>query len=378
MKKNIAIIYGGKSVEHEVSIITGLQIQENIDKNKYNETLIYIDKDGDWFIGDKLKNIKLYSNWDKEKKKVKKIYPELNKKNRKNIFNKIDAAIIACHGTYGEDGKLQGFLDLLDVPYTSCGVVASASGMDKVVMKKIFIGIGLPILPYIWFYKDEWKKNQKECINKVHYTLDYPVFVKPANLGSSIGISMANNENELKKAIDIAVEYDRRVLIEKGITDAVEINCSVLFSDGEVVTSNLEEPIKWEKFLSFEDKYIRSNTKSKSGMAGMTRKIPADLADDIKREIEEYSTKIYKTMDCKGVVRIDFLLNREKTKVYVNEINTIPGSLSFYLWEGKGINFKNLIDKLIIEAIKFNEDKKSYITKFDSPILDRIRKGSKA
>lgn len=377
MKKNIAIIYGGKSVEHEVSIITGLQVYENINLEKYNPILIYIDKDGNWFKGELLKNISIYTEWERYKKKLKKIIPSIDRNYKNNIFKNIDAVIIACHGTYGEDGKLQGFLDLLEIPYTSCGVVASSSGMDKIVMKNIFAGIGLPVLPYIWFYKEDWLKEPKECINKIHYTLDYPVFIKPANLGSSIGISMANNENELINAINIAIEYDRRILVEKGVEDAVEINCSCFYANNEVLVSNLEEPIRWEKFLSFEDKYLRSNSKAKAGLAGMTRKIPAEISDEIKKEIEEYSKKIYRTMDCKGVVRIDYLLNKEKTKVYVNEINTIPGSLSFYLWENKGVDFKSLIDLMIVEAIKFNEDKKTYITKFDAHLLEKIRKGTK-
>lgn len=377
MKKNIGIIYGGKSVEHEVSIITGLQIYENIDNNKYSVELIYIDKDGSWFYGSNLKNLKIYNEWDKNKKKFKQFYPSIDKKDKKNILNKLDAVIIACHGTYGEDGKLQGLMELLDIAYTSSGVVGSATGMDKVVMKKIFLGMGLPVLPYIWFYKEDWAKNQKELIKKVHYTLDYPVFIKPANLGSSIGISMANNEKELINAVNIAIEYDRRILVEKGIDNAVEVNCSCIYSDQKVLTSSLEEPVRWEKFLSFEDKYIRNNSKSKSGMSNMARKIPADISKEIKEDIEDFSVKIYNTMDCKGVVRIDYILDEDKTKVYVNEINTIPGSLSFYLWEPKDIKFKELIDILINEAVKLHANKSKFITRFDSPILKRVGSGSK-
>ncbi|MCK4797733.1 MAG: D-alanine--D-alanine ligase [Spirochaetes bacterium] len=372
MKKNIGVIFGGQSVEHEVSIITGLQILENIDKNKYAAIIFYIDKDGNWYSGKKLADIKIYSRWDQNKKKIKQFYPSINKKDKKNLLLNIDVMIIAAHGTFGEDGKLQGFLELLDIPFTSSGVVGSATGMDKIIMKKIFSGMGLPVLPYLWFNREEWKKNQKEWINKIHYTLDYPIFVKPANLGSSIGISMANNEQELKNAIEIAIRYDRRILVEKGIKDAVEVNCSALCSNDKILFSALEEPVHWEKYLSFEDKYIRNNVKSDSGMTGMSRKIPAKIDTELKSEIENYSMKIYRAMDCKGVVRIDYLLDSDRTKVFVNEINTIPGSFSFYLWEPVGINFTTLIDMIIEEAIKSHETKKDNILRYDSAILQSI------
>jgi D-alanine-D-alanine ligase len=372
MKQTIGILYGGKSVEHEVSIITGLQAFENLDKNKYQPVLIYIDKDGDWYYGDKLADLKIYASWDKNKKRLKCFFPTLNKKDKKNILSKLDAVIIACHGNYGEDGKVQGLFELLDIPYTSSTVVGSATGMDKIVMKKIFLGLDLPVLPYLWFTREEWRKDQKEWINKVHYTLDYPVFVKPANLGSSIGISMANNETELVNAIEIAINYDKRIIVEKGIPDAVEVNCSALYNNGKILLSELEEPVRWEKFLSFEDKYIRNNTKSKSGMSGMSRKIPAEINDEIKETINNCSIQSYRAMDCKGVVRIDFILDKDKTKVYINEINTIPGSFSFYLWEPKGIKFSKLLDIIIEEAIKENKSNKENIIRYDSEILKRL------
>ncbi len=369
MKKNVGIIFGGQSVEHDVSIITGLQIVENIDKNKYNITPIYIDKNGDWFYGSKLIDIKIYNGWEKNKKKLNQFYPSLNKKDKKNILLKMDVLIIGSHGTYGEDGKLQGYLELINIPYTCSGVVGSATGMDKIIMKKIFTGMDLPVLPYIWFTKDEWKYQQKEWINKIHYTLDYPIFVKPANLGSSIGISMANNEKELINAVEIASHYDKRILVEKGIEDANEVNCSVIYNNNKIMISALEEPIHWEKFLSFEDKYIKNNSKLKLGMQNMSRKIPAEINNDLKNDIENYSEQIYRAMDCKGVVRIDYILDKEKTKVFVNEINTIPGSMSFYLWEPAGIKFNKLLDIIIDESIKENNSKKDNIIRYDSAIL---------
>jgi D-alanine-D-alanine ligase len=217
--------------------------------------------------------------------------------------------------------------------------------------------------------------NNGEIINKVKWTLEYPVFVKPANLGSSIGISIAKNEDELVRAIEIAIRYDNRIIVEKGLENSIDINESVLLKDGEILVSLLEEPVKWETFLSFDDKYI--NEVSKNGMVGMKRKIPADLSPELTKKIEEYSREIYKTMYCKGVVRIDYLVSYNRNEVFVNEINSIPGSLSFYLWEHSDIKFNTLIDIIIKEAIRINEDKKNQIESFDSNILNKFG-GSKS
>ncbi len=373
--KKIGIIYGGKSVEHEVSIITGLQAYENLDKSKYTVELIYIDKDGDWFFGEKkLKDLKIYKNWTK--KCAKQFQPSLNKKDKKNILNSLDAAVIACHGNYGEDGKLQSFLEFLDIPYTSSGVVGSSSGMDKIVMKSIFSGINLPVLPYIWFTRHEWIEKSEEVIKKVRYTLDYPVFVKPANLGSSIGISMVNDEKDLINAIDVASKYDYRIIVEKGVANSVEINCSAIMKDNEVLTSVLEEPVRWEKFLSFDDKYINANSKTK-GMGSMGRKIPAEVTKEQKEHIENYTKQIYKTMDCCGVVRVDYLMDESREHVYVNEINTIPGSFSFYLWEHNDLPFGKLLDVLIEEALNQAKLRKDKVLKYDSKILDNLTRNGK-
>ncbi len=373
--KKIGIIYGGKSVEHEVSIITGLQVYENLDKSKYTPELIYIDKDGDWFFGEKkLKDLKIYKSWTK--KCAKQFQPSLNKKDKKNILNSLDAVVIACHGNYGEDGKLQSFLEFLDIPYTSSGVVGSASGMDKIVMKSIFSGIDLPVLPYIWFTRHEWIEKSEEVIKKVRYTLDYPVFVKPANLGSSIGISMVNDEKDLINAIDVASKYDYRIIVEKGVANSVEINCSAIMKDNEVLTSVLEEPVRWEKFLSFDDKYINANSKTK-GMGSMGRKIPAEVTKEQKEHIENYTKQIYKTMDCCGVVRVDYLMDESREHVYVNEINTIPGSFSFYLWEHNDLPFTKLLDVLIEEALRQAALRKDKVLKYDSKILDNLTRNGK-
>jgi D-alanine-D-alanine ligase len=371
MKKRVGVIYGSRSVEHEVSVITGLQAVENCDSSRYEVIPIYIDKSGNWYTGKELRNVSIYKDFDRYRKKCKQFFPSLNAKDKKNILNTLDAVILATHGTYGEDGKLQGLLDFIGVPYSSCNVVGSAAGMDKIIMKKVFIGMEQPVLPYLWFNRGDWQADRQECINKVHYTLDYPLFVKPANLGSSIGISMASTEEELATAIEVACGYDHRILVEKAIENAVEVNCSVLQKNGEILVSALEEPVRWEKFLSFEDKYIRGNAKSKGGMQSMSRKIPADIPGDIADKIRACSKEVYRAMDCKGVVRIDYILEDDKKKFFINEINTIPGSFSFYLWEPQGITFTQLLDIIIEEAIAVHKSDSTNILQYDSTILDK-------
>lgn len=379
-KLNIGILFGGQSVEHEVSIITGLQIYENIDKTKYNATPIYISKDGKWCYGKKLCNTENYKNFTY--KGLKTFAPSVSNKDKKNYLNNFDCIINAFHGNFGEDGKVQSLLEFINIPYSSSGVVGSAAGMDKIVMKNIFSGMGLPVLPFVWFNKTEWYDNKKDVINKVHYTVDYPVFVKPANLGSSIGISKVKNEDELINAIEIAIRYDHRVIVERGLDNSIEINCSAFKEENVIRTSVLEEPVHWEDFLSFNDKYLTTAGKSDkssgsgSGMADMSRKIPAEVDKHIEEHIKEYTTKIYQTMDCHGVVRLDFLMDENKEKLFVNEINTIPGSMSFYLWEHSNISFKELISKIIEESLKLHNIKQDKILRYDSRILDR-NNGSK-
>ena len=368
--KQVAVIYGGKSVEHEVSIITGLQVIEAINKTLFKVTPIYIDKDGDWFHGKTLTNINIYKKWNK--KQAKQFNPTLEK-SKKNFLAQFDIAVLACHGNYGEDGKLQGLLDFLDIPYTSSGVTGSSAGMDKIVMKNIFLGITLPVLPFIWFSREDWLNTPDEIVKKVHYTLDYPVFVKPANLGSSIGISLAKNEKELRHAIEIASRYDYRILVEKGLEPCTEANCSAFMYNGEILTSPIEEPLRWETFLSFENKYISSNNKS-AGMKSMKRKVPADLPKDIQKNIENYTRLIYKNMDLNGVIRVDYLLSEDKEQLFVNEVNTIPGSFCFYLWEHNNISFEELITKNIEETLRQQKIKKDKILRYDSTILENISK----
>lgn len=393
-KKNVAVIFGGKSTEHDVSVITGIQFIENMNKEKYNVIPVFIDGKGIWYTGKELLDINVYKHFEEVRSKLAKVLISpipgenalINADNglfSKKIISTIDVAVVSIHGMNGEDGTVQGLLELANIPYVSSGVLGSSLGMDKIAMKAVFKGNDLPILKYEYFLKSEWLENKEEIIKKLEQSLTYPMFVKPANLGSSIGISKAKDTQGLIDAIEIAIGYDKRIIVEEGVENLIEINCSALGSDNDIMTSVCEEPTNWEEFLTFEDKYIRSNTKSGSktggqkGMAQMDRKIPADIPENLTKEIQELTRLAFKHLSCSGVARVDFIIDKNTMKPYINEINTIPGSFSFYLWQYSGLQYPELIDKLIAIAEKLHKDKNENVYSFTSDIMNNVGKGSK-
>lgn len=384
---NVAVLFGGRSVEHEVSVITGLQVIENIDKTKYNVFPIYISKDGRWYTGDELLDVKNYSDvarlLSRSRQVVMTPIPGLKKLyfypfktgvfKREPEFINIDVAFLALHGAHGEDGTMQGLLELADIPYVGSGVVGSAVGMDKIIMKDIFKANSIPVVNYTWFLRKNYEKNCDAVIEDVESKLRYPLFVKPANLGSSIGIGKAGTREELEYAIEIASKYDRKVIVEEAVNNPLEINCSVIGIDDEVEASLCEMPISWQEFLSYDDKYMRHE--GAKGMKGAARKIPAPIPEDKAQEIKNLALKVFRVLDCAGISRIDFLMEKESMKVYVNEINTLPGSFAFYLWEPLGIPFKDLIEKLIQMAVRRHEDDQKNIYTFDTKLLLKASSG---
>ena len=387
--ENIGVVFGGRSVEHEVSIITGLQIIENMDREKFNPIPLYISKDGKMFSGENLNSITAFK--DKNNFKGVEVFfkPEagnynlytmkiekggLFSKSSENleVYKKIDVIFPALHGTYGEDGAFQGLLDTLDIPYTGCGVLSGSVGMDKVVMKKVFDAYGINGTEYFYFYRQEWKEDRDKIIKKCE-ELGYNLFIKPANLGSSVGISKAKNREKLINAIDIASRFDRKILVEKAVEDDREINISVLGYENNLKVSVCEEPIRSNEFLSYEDKYV-GNGKAK-GMKGQSKKLPADLSDEVRLKIEEMAKESFRAIDGCGVVRIDFLVR--ENEVFVNEINTLPGSISFYLWEASGLKFKDLISEVIEFGKLRHLQRKENMTSIDSNLLNLTTYGAK-
>lgn len=402
MSLKVAVIYGSRTCEHDVSIVSALQAMDNLDKNEYEIVPVYIARDGQWYTGRLLRNITFYSAFKPElvthvapvmsedgkltlmpvtsiaphgfKGMVKVLMSNMNL--GEDTVEKCDVVLPVMHGMNGEDGTLQGLLELFNVPYTSTGVLGSALGMDKIAMKQFFRGCGLPVVDGMWFARSEWNKNHEEVLNRVESSCPYPVYVKPANLGSSIGISRATDRQSLIKAIETAVEYDRRILVERGIEKPVEINCSALRIKGEVRASLCEMPASWEEFLTFDDKYLRGSKSGKGqGMESLARKVPAPISDELTQRIQQMTTQVYNAMDCKGVVRIDYMLDGDG--LYINEINIIPGSLAFYLWEPLGISFKEMLDCMIEDAFTAYAEKNRSVFSYDSSILRSVQGGMK-
>ncbi|MGF7056665.1 D-alanine--D-alanine ligase family protein [Brassicibacter mesophilus] len=385
MKKKVGVFFGGRSVEHEVSVITGMQIIENIDKTKYEVVPVYIDKEGKWYTGEALMNFKNFKNNNlKNLKEViltpvyndNKIYshPETIGFLGKKLVEDIDVIFPALHGTNGEDGSLQGVFELLNLPYVGGGVLASSVGMDKILMKDVFKSYNLPIVDYMWFFRKRWYSEKDSIINEIESKLGYPVFVKPANLGSSVGISKAKDREKLIDAIEIAIRYDRKIIVEQSIENPREINCAVIGYEDKVKASLCEEPVGWKDLLTYEDKYVNSNTKG-SKIGG--RNIPADLPADITEKIQDLAKKAFMSIDCRGNARIDFLLD-DAGNVYVNEINTLPGSIAYYLWEPMGISFKELITEMLEIAIEAHKEKNENMYSYDVDLFKRIEFGGKA
>ena len=384
MKKSVGIIIGGKTVEHEVSIITGMQVFENIDRNLYEPKIIYIQKDGKWLIGESLHNIsnfkakKFEDAYEilpgfKNEKLILYPHPELKVGffGRKYDTYEIDIVFPAVHGTNVEDGALQGLFQMNNVPFAFGSVLSSAVGMDKVIMKKVFQSSNLPIVDYTWFYRSEFEEKKQEILEKAK-NIGYPLIVKPANLGSSVGISKANNLDELLFAIEVAASYDRKIILEKCVENVREINCAVIGYENNLETSLCEEPVGWKEFLTYEDKYVNKKKDAKESK----RRIPADIDESLKNKIEYYAKESFEAVDGCGNARIDFLF--DGNNIFVNEINTIPGSISFYLWEGKGISFKHLITKILELAEQQHNQRKENIVSYDIDLLNKMGGGKKS
>ncbi len=383
---NVALIFGGRSPEHEVSIVTAHQVNAALAET-HDVIPIYITKDGAWLTGDKLKELSTFtegnlpSTADFDTVSVEfgtranfSVLP------KRGLFSKkrelpIDVVFPAIHGVHGEDGSLQGLLELIDIPYVGAGVVGSGIGMDKTVMKAVLNENELPILPYVPFTKHDWDLASDDILKTIEEKITYPIFVKPAVSGSSIGVSQAKDADELQDAIELACRYCRRIVVEEGIENGYEINCSVMGTHMPI-PSICEQPIASTDFLSFDDKYIHqiSETASasdvSSGMAGAERKIPAPIPDELTLHIQNLATLTFQVLDCAGIARIDFLVSSED-QVYVNEINTIPGSFSFYLWEPVGISFTELVSQLVELALETHQEKNRLIYSYSTNLLSQ-------
>ena len=373
MKKlNLALIFGGRSAEHEVSIVSALQLYPWINKDKYQIYLIYLDSQNQAYLCPFLKG-KNYRDFIKNTlKKGKRVEFSRQGIYLSSLLRKkkvlLDVALLVLHGAYGEDGKLQGMLDFLEIPYTGSGVLGSVLGMDKVIMKKIFAELNLPLTAYQWFWQEDFQNNMPDIIGQLEKKLGYPMFVKPASAGSSIGVNRAENRKKLIKAIKSAIQFDNKILVEQEVKGAIDINCSAL-GGLQPEVSVCEQPLTEKNFLSFEDKYLKGG-KTK-GMVGLSRIMPAPIPDEKAEEIQKITKKVFRELNCWGIARIDFLYQKKTGKVFVNEINTIPGSLAYYFWKVNGIEPGELIDRLVELALEKMARAKKLNYRFQSPILDQ-------
>lgn len=390
MKTKVGVVFGGLSVEHEVSVISALQAIKAMDENKYEAIPLYISKNNEWYTGDALTDVEEYKELNELLQKSEKVLLTtsedgkviVQKKNTglfgKKAVTEIDVVFPVIHGTNGEDGSLQGMLEMLQIPYVGCDVFSSAVGMDKVMMKQILNDSGIPIVEYHWFYSTYWLHNQDEVKTEVE-KIGYPVIVKPANLGSSVGISKAYNDDELEEAINEAIEFSHKIVVEKMIADLTEVNCSVVGDYEEVESSVLEEVLSSEDILTYEDKYQGGGKggDASKGMESTNRVIPAEIPEDQTQEVQKLAEQTFKVLGCNGVSRIDFLIDKESQNAYVNEINTIPGSLSFYLWEPSGKDFTQLTDRLLQLALKRQREREKLNFSIDSNLFSLHSGGSK-
>lgn len=382
MKINLAVLFGGKSVEHEVSVISAVQAMASMNKEKYNIIPIYMTKGNEFYTGEKLFDINSYKDIPamlkectecimlRSEGKVQLIRQKM-KKFGSNLISEIDIAFPIVHGTNVEDGALQGFLQTLDIPYVGCDVLASAVGMDKFVMKILLKDAGFPVLDCCRFSAFE-ADNIGACIDKVEAKFSYPVIVKPINLGSSVGISKASDRDGLEKAMDEAFQFADRILVEPAVVKLKEINCSVVGDSESAEASVLEEPVQAsdDEILSYEQKYVGGGKSGGSkGMATLKRKIPAEITPEQDEYIRKTAVDAFRYLGCNGVTRIDFMIDMETDKVYLNEINTIPGSLAFYLWEPKGVKYTELLERMINLAQKRYRQNEKISYSFDTNIL---------
>ena len=389
MKIKVAVLFGGKSVEHEISIISAIQAMHAMNREKYEVIPVYLTKSNEMYVGEEVGNISAYTDIPALLKKSRRVI-FVNEENRtklvyypvkafKNpLFSEVDLAFPIVHGTNVEDGNLQGYLHTFNLPYVGCDVVSSAVGMDKYVMKTVFKDNGIPVLDCVCADAADYDSDPEKIIAEIEDKFSYPVIVKPINLGSSIGISKAHDTDGLETALSNAFDYADRVLVEPAIENLREINCSVLGDRHSARASVCEEPLNATDILSYEDKYIGNASKSGSkGMASTQRRIPADIPKETEDEIRTMAVKAFRVLGCSGVSRIDFMIDASTGKVWLNEINTIPGSLSFYLWEPLGVSYTELIDEMISLAMKRERERESITYSFDTNVLSGIKLGGK-
>ncbi|HEX2293714.1 MAG TPA: D-alanine--D-alanine ligase family protein [Actinomycetota bacterium] len=377
----IGVVFGGRSVEHDVSIVTAHQVMA-VARERYDVVPVYVARDGRWFSSPALDDLEVYKKGRHEEVGDEVVLaldggglqaPGGRLKGPRRI--PLDVVVPAIHGTFGEDGTLQGLLEMAGIPYAGSGVLASAVGMNKVEMKTVFRAAGLPVVPHEVVAIPELDANPDAVLDRIERSIGYPAFVKPSRLGSSVGIGRAPDRAALTEALDVARRYDDRVLVEKAMEGCIEVNCSVLGGAGLPPRASVcEQPLSWREFLSFEDKYMRGGksgggAKEPGGMAAQDRRIPAPIADELTKQVQDNALAAFAAVGASGVARIDSFVDEETGDTWVMEINTVPGSFAFYLWEASGLSFADLVRSLVDSALRAHEEKGKLMFSFDSGLL---------
>lgn len=378
-KQTVAVIFGGRSVEHDVSIVTGHQIMQAFDLERYEVVPVFITRDGKWYTGEPLMELDNFR--DQEIIGYRGVHSAvlspsvqhhglivnpISGRLQRSEVKRVDVVFPAVHGSHGEDGTLQGLCELADIPYVGCGVLASALANDKAMAKSALQHAGLPVVDGLTLTRDGWLDDRAGTVARIAEALGYPVFVKPATLGSSIGVARADDENALTLAIDIAASFDRHLIVERAAVNAVEINCAVMGYGDDMQASVLEQPVSWEEFLTYEEKYMRGG----GGMKSAERIIPAPLDSALTARIQQAAIDAFRAVGGRGIARIDFLYDEADDQVYINEINTMPGSLAFYLWQETGLGAGEVVDKLVSLAGAAYADKRRNTYNYQTSLID--------
>ncbi|MDO8664363.1 MAG: D-alanine--D-alanine ligase family protein [Candidatus Liptonbacteria bacterium] len=380
---NIGVFFGSRSPEHDVSIITGELIISELKKLGHTVVPVYLDKNGRWFVSEELGALKFFTGGParagggtEKMENYGKVYLDIEASKRELVFKKkgfggkeyvVDLAFPAFHGRNGEDGTIQGLFEIFNVPYVGCDVASSAITMDKVITKLLCERFGIPTADFIYFESGEWDTQKSQLLDNAERKLSWPMFVKPARLGSSIGITKAKNSKELEFAIEVALKYDDKVLVEKAVENLADITCCVIGSESPKV-SLLQEAVFGSDLFSYEDKYLEDGG-AQLGNAKQKLVIPADIGAQLTEEIRRSSAEIFKRFGCSGIARVDFLLDRKSGKYYVSEINTLPGTLYHHLWKASGVEIGALIKELIKTAEERYKKKERLINSFESDLL---------
>ena len=378
-KKAVGVIFGSRTVEHDVSIVTAQQVMQALSPQKYEVVPIYITRGGQWITGDALRDLRTFQNDNltelmgitetlisPDTRHQGLITPPITGRFGKNQVQKLDVVFPVMHGTHGEDGTLQGLLELANLPYVGAGVMAAAVSRDKSMLKAVLSQSEIPVVKHVAFSRHQWINEPNTVIKRIASELTYPVFVKPATLGSSIGVARAADADQVRNYITVAANFDRLILVENAVEGAIEINCAVM-GNTDIKTSVLEQPITWQEFLTYEEKYMR--TDGAAGMKGAERKIPAPISDDLTQRIQQMAIDAFKAIDGRGTARVDFLIREEANEVFLNEINMIPGSMAFYLWQESGLTAAEVVDRLIELAFDAHAEKRKTMYNYKTNLL---------